>query len=219
MSNYHFKDKRLSLKAKGLLSQMLSLPDNWDYSMNGLAAINKENITAIKTALKELREFRYLKITKVMPDKSSTGRIEYIYDIYEQPFEIQEKEKQGIESLGVENHTQLKTNNKKIKDKINNIYLTEFESIWSLYPRKVNRQQAYKAYEKARKSGVEFVTIFEGVQRYKSYVDSECTEEKYIKHGATWINQECWNDEYKVKQKDKKKSDYSFDLEALDIIK
>ena len=41
MSNFHFKDKRLSLKAKGLLSQMLSLPDNWDYSMNGLAAIKK----------------------------------------------------------------------------------------------------------------------------------------------------------------------------------
>ena len=47
MSNYHFKEKEMSLKAKGLLSEMLSLPDDWDYSIEGLVSINKENETAI----------------------------------------------------------------------------------------------------------------------------------------------------------------------------
>ena len=56
MSNYHFKDKSISLKAKGLLSQMLSLPDDWDYTLKGLASINKEGKDAIRSAIKELEK-------------------------------------------------------------------------------------------------------------------------------------------------------------------
>ena len=112
MSNYHFKDKNLSLKAKGLLSQMLSLPADWDYTVAGLCAINKENSTAIKSALNELKEGGYLKVTKLMPNQTESGHIEYIYDIYEKPTnnEKQGVENQGIENLYVENHTQLNTN-------------------------------------------------------------------------------------------------------------
>ena len=64
MSNYHFKEKEMSLKAKGLLSVMLSLPDNWDYTISGLVSICKENETAIKSALNELKKFGYLQIIK-----------------------------------------------------------------------------------------------------------------------------------------------------------
>lgn len=62
MSNYHFKEKDMSLKAKGLLSLMLSLPDDWDYSIAGLVAICKENETEIKNILEELQKFGYIKI-------------------------------------------------------------------------------------------------------------------------------------------------------------
>lgn len=51
MSNHHLRNKNLTLKAKGLLSQMLSLPDDWDYTLKGLAAINKESVDAIRTAI------------------------------------------------------------------------------------------------------------------------------------------------------------------------
>lgn len=113
MSNYHLKEKDMSLKAKGLLSLMLSLPDNWDYSIAGLVAICKENETAIKSALKELQQFGYVKVDKIMPDKTESGRIEYVYNIYEKP--KQEGKKQGVENLPietqcVENPTQLNTN-------------------------------------------------------------------------------------------------------------
>lgn len=113
MSNYHFKEKDMSLKAKGLLSLMLSLPDKWDYSIAGLVAICKENETAIKSALKELQQFGYVKVDKIMPDKTESGRIEYVYNIYEKP--KQEGKKQSVENLPieiqrVENHTQLNTN-------------------------------------------------------------------------------------------------------------
>lgn len=101
MSNYHLEDKNLTLKAKGLLSQMLSLPETWNYTIPGLVAINKEKETSIKNALDELKENRYLVVTKLYPNQTNSGRYEYIYDIYEYP--KQEVEKQGLENLGVEN--------------------------------------------------------------------------------------------------------------------
>lgn len=82
MSNAHLKDKGLSLKAKGLLSVMLSLPDEWDYSIDGLVSISKENKTAIQAALKELEQSKYLVRTRIQDEH---GRFEYTYDIFEQP--------------------------------------------------------------------------------------------------------------------------------------
>ena len=104
MSNEHLKDKRLSLKAKGLLSVMLSLPDTWDYSISGLVAICKESETAVKSTLNELKSCGYLVVTKKMPNETESGRIEYVYDIFEKAQAgKQEVEKQGVENLGVEN--------------------------------------------------------------------------------------------------------------------
>ncbi len=129
MSNYHFKEKNMSLKAKGLLSQMLSLPDDWDYSIAGLVAINKENETSIKSTLDELKEFKYLTVTKLLPNETKSGRLEYVYDIYEKPYEKQDIEKQdvekqgveflGVEFLGVENQGQLNTNKLNIEKQNN----------------------------------------------------------------------------------------------------
>ena len=60
MCNYHLKDKALSLKAKGLLSMMLSMPEEWNYSTRGLAAICKEGVEAVGNALKELEKAGYM---------------------------------------------------------------------------------------------------------------------------------------------------------------
>lgn len=84
ISNYHLRDINLSLKAKGLLSLMLSLPDNWDYSIGGLAAICKEGREAIESALKELKIYGYLKVSM---SKNEKGQFDYIYDIFERPVE------------------------------------------------------------------------------------------------------------------------------------
>ena len=100
MSNHHLRDKNLSLKAKGLLSQMLSLPEDWDYTIQGLCSINKEKEASINSTLNELKDNGYLKVTKKMPNETKSGRIEYVYDIYETP--EQEGEKQDLENLGVE---------------------------------------------------------------------------------------------------------------------
>lgn len=123
MSNYHLKDKNMSLKAKGLLSVMLSLPDNWDYSLAGLIAICKENETAVKSALKELKDFGYLRVDKMMPNETKTGRIEYVYNVFEKPqknetlkVEKQPLENQPVETQYIENHVQLNTNKQNTKE-------------------------------------------------------------------------------------------------------
>lgn len=113
MSNYHLKSMNLSLKAIGLLSKVFSLPDGWDYSIAGLTHICKENETAIKSALNELKEWGYLTVTKLMPSETESGRIEYVYDFYEYSEKDavsrkksttpkQHTEKQDIENLPLE---------------------------------------------------------------------------------------------------------------------
>ena len=84
MSNYHFKDRRLSLKAKGLLSLMLSLPDNWDFSMMGLTSICIESRDTIRKIINELKINKYLKIVE---NRDENGRFYYEYIIYEKPYE------------------------------------------------------------------------------------------------------------------------------------
>lgn len=123
MSNTHLKDKNLSLKAKGLLSIMLSLPDGWNYSIEGLIAICKEGEKALVSALEELKKNKYLVTTKLYPNQTKSKRIEYVYDIFENPKnEKQDPQNVGLENVGLQNvHLQnagqLNTKNKKTKNK------------------------------------------------------------------------------------------------------
>lgn len=126
MSNYHLRDNNLSLKAKGLLSVVLSLPQNWNYSVAGLVSICKEKEVAITSALNELKENGYLIIDKIKPNKDNGGRWEYIYTFYEQSQKIQDPQILGVEILGVENMglnkdtNKLNTDNNKLFNKLNN---------------------------------------------------------------------------------------------------
>ena len=83
MSNYHLRDKSLSLKAKGLLSQMLSLPEDWDYTLTGLSIINRESKDAIRSAVNELEQAGYIRRHQTVDAKGKFSVNEYV--IYEQP--------------------------------------------------------------------------------------------------------------------------------------
>lgn len=83
MSNHHLRNTELSLKAKGLLSLMLSLPEDWDYTTKGLAHICKDGVDSITTALKELERHGYLTRQRLRYDNGQLGDIEYT--IHEQP--------------------------------------------------------------------------------------------------------------------------------------
>lgn len=114
MSNCHLREKNMSLKAKGLLSLMLSLPDSWDYSIAGLVAICKESKTAIQNTLKELEIFKYLKRTRKQNEK---GQFDYIYDIFEQPQDIKpQTENLVTDNLFTDNQLQLNTKELNTKE-------------------------------------------------------------------------------------------------------
>ena len=110
MSNYHLKDINLSLKAKGLLSLMLSLPDNWDYSISGLTAICKESIKSIRSGLNELETFKYLIRNRI---NTADGKFDYEYLIYETPYTQKGHTVKGHTLNG----TQLNKDNKNTENK------------------------------------------------------------------------------------------------------
>ena len=83
MSNHHLRDKRLTLKAKGLLSMMLSLPEDWNYTTRGLAKICKEGTDSIGSALKELERAGYIVRNRLRDSKGKIVDVEYV--IYETP--------------------------------------------------------------------------------------------------------------------------------------
>ena len=96
MSNYHFRDKNISLKARGLLSTMLSLPDDWNFSIEGLAGLCKEGVDSVRSTLNELIKFGYVEKTERIRDEK--GRLRGIdYIIHEQPVS-QELEGESEES-------------------------------------------------------------------------------------------------------------------------
>lgn len=83
MSNYHLRDKRLTLKAKGLLSQMLSLPEDWDYTLSGLSHINRESKDAIRSAVNELEKAGYIHRRQTTDASGKFSTNEYV--IHEHP--------------------------------------------------------------------------------------------------------------------------------------
>lgn len=104
MSNTHLKDKRLSLKAIGLLSVVLSLPDDWHYTVNGLVGIVKDGERAVNGALSELKENGYLRIEKLYPNKDGRNKIEYQYIFSETPQDLQNVPlEQDIQNVGLHN--------------------------------------------------------------------------------------------------------------------
>lgn len=202
MSNYHLRDKSLSLKAKGLLSFMLSLPDNWDYSLNGLVKVLKEEETAIKTALDELKENNYLKVDKLLPNQTKSKKIEYVYNIYEQPIENQGVENLGVEVQGVENHTQINTNNKILNNNTFNDELYEhFQKIWEVYPVKKGKQKAetyFFAWIKGRKINGRNLKLTDkemwyAVDTYLKEIKEKNIDLNYISHGDTFFNNKIYD--------------------------
>lgn len=117
ISNDIFKDTRLSFKAKGLLTTMLSCPPNWNYTIDGLSKISKDGKASIRSALAELEEFGYLERKQLRDEKGSFTDLEYV--VYEKPkTENPISENPTTDNTISENRTQLNTN-KSNNDELN----------------------------------------------------------------------------------------------------
>ena len=104
MSNHHLRNKELTLKAKGLLSQMLSLPEDWDYTLKGLSFINREQIDAIREAVRELERAGYIVRSRERDGKGRLRGADYV--IYEQPQLPPAPDLPTLENPTLENPTQ-----------------------------------------------------------------------------------------------------------------
>ena len=189
MSNHHLRNKELSLKAKGLLSQMLSLPEDWDYTLAGLSLINREKIDAIREAVRELENAGYIQRSRERDEKGRLRGTTYV--IYEQPPKLDlptlEKptldnptlEKPMLEKPTLENPTQLnkeiqKTNLPK-KEKLN----TDISSTHSIPFRSLNPsplEDAAQPPERKRKEATDAYRVYEEI------IKDNIEYEHFIKH-------------------------------------
>ena len=101
MSNHHLRNRALSLKAKGLLSQMLSLPEDWDYTLQGLARINRESIDAIRQAIRELEQAGYIQRSRERDEKGRLRGADYV--IFELPQPVPASVSPTLENPTLEN--------------------------------------------------------------------------------------------------------------------
>lgn len=129
MSNKFLREKEMSLKAKGLLALCLALPEDWNYSLNGLCAICKESQTSIRSALKELETFHYLKRNRMQNEK---GHFIYEYVIYELPYsENLHTDKRYTEKPHKEKRTQQSNKRQTIKKQNkDNDFMNELKSLY-----------------------------------------------------------------------------------------
>lgn len=159
MSNYHFKEKDMSLKAKGLLSLMLSLPDDWNYSISGLVKLSKDGKDGVMSALSELEAFGYLRRTRVINEKGQFSGVDY--DIFEEPEEKEAIAGNPISAIPIsvkpisENPTQLNTNqlSTNIINDLDNKNTKETEEIEAVLidVKNIELQKLYRDYLDMRK--------------------------------------------------------------------
>lgn len=218
MSNIHLRDTRLSLKAIGLLSKILSLPEDWDYTIPGLAAICKEGKDAIRSALEELEATGYIERRQThAPDGSFAGN-EYI--VHEEPICAEIAPLSGNPSTG----NPLTGNPPELNKDIPSIDLNNpptpqtgegepaetddepekskpkwkperFEAFWDYYGYKVGRKKAVRAWDRLKPSDKLLAIMGRALEIQKASPQWTKDGGQYRPHPSTWLNGAGWEDD------------------------
>ena len=175
INNSVFTDGDLSLKAKGLLCCLFSLPPDWYLTETGLIHRFPEGRKAISSAMKELESKGYLRKTKLLSSETEDHKVQYQYDIYDTPqgavtsgdAQREPAPKVPAEKEAVINTNKTENNTKEYKTKKETKfaapYQEEFDQLWKKYPRKEGNVPAYNAYIKAREQGTSSKEIENGL--------------------------------------------------------
>jgi len=182
VANEVVRDSRLSYRARGILLEILSRPDNWKISAEILARSSKEGRGAILTCLTELRDLGYIVTTRIRHDN---GQFETISTVYDQPTGVR-KPDSGLPTSG--NPTSLEEPIKELP--IRKKKEVAFEEFWTNYPRKVAKGAARKAWDKI--ASTEYESVIAGAERFAKDPNRD---ETFTPHPATWLNSERWTDE------------------------
>lgn len=222
IDNQVFKDHSLSMKAKGLLTQIYSLPDDWEYSVTGLATLFYDGKEAVNNALQELIKHGYIVRTQ---RNDEFGRFDgYEYDIYETPqIGVSENPFTGNPSTEnpstgkpfTENQSQLNTNiettnEENTKEDINPLISPEeklnllFACFWKVYPKKANKKDAFKAFKAIKNIEKILPDIITDVEAKKQTKDWQKLNGQYIPYPGSYLRGERWNDVNEVAEKQAK---------------
>jgi len=181
------RDSRLSLKAIGLLAQLMSHTPGWNLSIRSLARANGTGIDTIKSAVRELEQYGYLKRSEAQKQNTDGTFADYDW-VTADPFQnpVTAESRHGRTEHKEEQDSkeeQLQKNNERT-----NAVLAQFDEFYKEYPRKIDRGDALKAFKSALKR-TKFEDILAGAIRY---ANSDLPEKKFVKYPATWLRADSW---------------------------
>ena len=218
--------KLLVLAGKTNNCGLLTINDTIPYNDEMLATIFRRPVNTVRLALDVFEQFGMIDIindTICIPKWEIHQNIEGLDKIREQNRERKRRQREREKQLLLESDmsrdssrevTQQNKNKKEDKDKdkekehsiSSSILSEEFESLWQLYPKKQGKQSAYKSYEKARKDGVAYEEVENGIKAYSEYVKGK--DPQYIKMGSSFFNQRAWQDDWSIKNGHTKFDEY-----------
>lgn len=212
--NEWVRDRRLSRKARGLLVELMSHQVGWHITVASLVASGSEGEDAVRAGMRELIEFGYLRRSQKQDKSGKFKGVEYELGV---PEKTQVGTASGLSATGLPGRGKsgTKKTNKK-EDHIEEDLLTvpasdrqghlgepvgcpakarlevTFKEFWDVYPRKVGKAAALRAFRKALKQ-VDAQVILEGARRFAE--DPNLPQKQFIPHPATWLNRGSWDDE------------------------
>lgn len=222
--------KLLCLAGKQNNGGVFMLNDKIAYTDEMLATIFRRPINTVRLALQTFEQFGMVEIVNnaiTIPNWEKHQSLDKLEQAKEKTrlrvAAHRERQKQLAESNEYSNVTVTQSNADRIredkeedKEKEKDNISAEFETLWQLYPRKIGKPKALKAYQKARKNGTTFEQVKAGIEAYKRQIEALKTASEYIKHGATWFNGECWNDDYTVNRRTYGVNGVEIKTEAVD---
>ena len=211
LNNGIFRDENLSAKSLGILAKMLSLPDNWEFSVTGLCSIfKKDGIDSIRNGLKELEQNGYLVRNRVRDESGKLTSAEWT--VSDQPMlEKPMLENPMLENPMLENRTQYNTKEYNTKEFITKEFITKdippispkgktdcsdlFNQFWTAYPKHIAKQSAVKSFEKLKPDEKLLEAMLKAIAMQKESKQWEKDGGAFIPYPATWLNQRRWEDE------------------------
>ena len=211
LNNGIFRDENLSAKSLGILAKMLSLPDNWEFSVTGLCSIfKKDGIDSIRNGLKELEQNGYLVRNRVRDESGKLTSAEWT--VSDQPMLGKPiLENPMLENPMLENRTQYNTKEYNTKEFITKEFITKdippispkgktdcsdlFNQFWDAYPKHIAKQSAVKAFEKLKPDEKLLEAMLKAIEMQKESKQWEKDGGAFIPYPATWLNQRRWEDE------------------------
>ena len=231
IQNYVLSSTNISLKAIGIYCKLISLPDNWNFTEEGLACICKDGKDSIRSALKELEDLNLLYRFRIREKDGTLGKSVYYISAIPMSEEnkkeiearynplnilIQQKDEPCLENPPLDADTQLNTNiyntniyNKKNYNKKNsdnektNLVEKQFETFYNAYPRKVKKQDVKKWFLKNKPNEELFKTIIDSLELFKKDKDWLKDNGQYIPYPTSWLNQKRWEDKLDLMQEEK----------------